>query len=100
MFFQGHAEQHDKTWATAAIRRGHQYAEAGADGFFLPGLKDSSLMARIAKEAPLPLNILVTAAKANLSALSSSGVARVSYGGNPYADAMQVFEEAARKANG
>jgi 2-methylisocitrate lyase-like PEP mutase family enzyme len=100
LFFQGPSEEHDDVLAGQAIERAHLYAEAGADGFFLPGLREITLIARIAKESPLPLNILVGASSPAITELAENGVARVSYGGSPYADVMQAFEDAARKANG
>ena len=71
--FQGPAEEHDATWASNAIERGRLYAEAGADGLFFPGLTDSSLISKIAKDCPLPLNILAGTSTPSLSALAEIG---------------------------
>jgi 2-methylisocitrate lyase-like PEP mutase family enzyme len=80
-----------------SLLRAHLYADAGADGLFLPGLIDVELIERIAKESPLPLNILIGASTPTVAVLAENGVARVSYGGSPYADTMQAYEDAARK---
>src|ERR1700733_14701059 len=40
VFFQGPADEHDGALAEKAIERSKLYAEAGADGLFLPGLSD------------------------------------------------------------
>jgi 2-methylisocitrate lyase-like PEP mutase family enzyme len=81
-----------------AIERAHAYAEAGADGLFAPGLTDRSLMARLAKASPLPLNIMVVDGTLPLSALAECGVARLSHGARPYLLAVKALEEAARAA--
>jgi 2-methylisocitrate lyase-like PEP mutase family enzyme len=96
VFFQRPPEEHDDAMAVAAIERAHAYAEAGADGLFAPGLADIILIARLAKESPLPLNIMVGDATPLVSALAAHGVARVSHGPGPYLMAMKALEEAAR----
>ena len=98
VFFQGPADKHNKALAKKAIERAHIYAEAGADGLFLPGLSEIQFIAQIAKQSPIPLNILVNGPSPSVSLLSENGVARVSYGGTPYAETIEAFEEAARKA--
>jgi 2-methylisocitrate lyase-like PEP mutase family enzyme len=98
VFFQGPSEEDNSHLVVEAIERAHLYADAGADGLFLPGLSEIELIARIAKESPLPLNILIGASTPTVAVLAENGVARVSYGGSPYADTMQAYEDAARKA--
>jgi 2-methylisocitrate lyase-like PEP mutase family enzyme len=79
-----------------AIKRARAYAEAGADGIFVPGLVNITLIARLAKESPLPLNIMVSDATPPVQTLAEYGVARVSHGPRPYLMAMKALEEAAR----
>jgi 2-methylisocitrate lyase-like PEP mutase family enzyme len=64
----------------------------------VPGLADLALIAALTKASPLPVNIMVSH-DAPLSALAKRGVARVSYGADPYVSAMEALQEAARKAN-
>jgi 2-methylisocitrate lyase-like PEP mutase family enzyme len=99
VFFQRPADQHDDAMVAEAVERAHVYAEAGADGLFAPGLKDLTLIARLAKASPLPINIMMADATASWSALAEQGVARVSYGPRPYLLAMKAVEDAARGAN-
>jgi 2-methylisocitrate lyase-like PEP mutase family enzyme len=99
IFFQRPAEQHDDTMAVDAIERARAYAEAGADGLFAPGLTDITLIARLAKESPLPLNIMVGDSTPSVRALAEHGVARLSHGPGPYLMAMKVLEEVARAAS-
>jgi len=80
-----------------SVRRLQAYAEAGADGLFVPGLNDLGLIAELTKASPLPVNIMVSQS-ADIGALAKQGVARVSYGADPYAQAMSALQEAARKA--
>jgi len=81
-----------------AIERARLYAEAGADGLFVPGLVDINLIRRLADASRLPLNVMVADESAPVSILAQNGVARVSYGPRPYLLAMKVLEEAARAA--
>ena len=50
----------------------------------------------LTKASPLPVNIMVRQ-DAPLSALAKRGVARVSYGADPYIIMMNSLQEAARK---
>ena len=79
-----------------AIDRAHAYAEAGADGFFAPGLANLALIARLAEASPLPLNIMVDDSTPPVHILAEHGVARVSHGPRPYLLAMKALQEAAR----
>jgi 2-methylisocitrate lyase-like PEP mutase family enzyme len=99
VFFQRPLEQHDDTMVVEAIQRARAYWEAGADGLFAPGLADIGLIARLAKESPLPLNIMVGDATPPVRVLAEHGVARVSHGPRPYLVAMKALEEAARAAS-
>ena len=96
VFFQVPPEQHDDAMVAEALERACAYAEAGADGLFVPGLANLTLIARLAQESPLPLNIMVGDATPPLRALAQHGVARVSYGPGPYVLAMKALEQAAR----
>jgi 2-methylisocitrate lyase-like PEP mutase family enzyme len=98
VFFQSPAGQHDFAMVNEAIDRAHAYAKAGADGLFAPGLADITLIARLVKESPLPLNIMVGDDTPPMRVLAENGVARVSHGPRPYLMAMKALEEAARAA--
>ena len=43
-----------------AARRAEAYADAGADGIFVPGLTDLALIGKFVQLTPLPVNIMVT----------------------------------------
>lgn len=72
-----------------SISRGNFYAKAGADGFFLPGILQSSDIAQVSSDIPLPLNVMavpglapsVELAKLNVKRLSAgSGIAQAVWG--------------------
>lgn len=99
IFFQRRLEQHDDAMVAEAIERARVYAKAGADGLFVPGLEDITLIARLAEASPLPINIMVGDATPSVRVLAEHGVARVSHGPHPYLLAMKELEEAARAAS-
>ncbi|AHD02384.1 isocitrate lyase/PEP mutase family protein [Leisingera methylohalidivorans] len=74
-----------------ALERGAAYAEAGASGFFIPGLSDPDLIARICESARLPVNTMMRGI--TLETARQAGVARASYGPIPHARLMQVLAE-------
>lgn len=98
IFFQHPAEQHNDEMVEEAVERARAYAGAGADGLFAPGLVDTALIARLAKASPLPLNVMMVDAAPPLKALAEHGVARVSYGPQPYLLAMKALEDASRRS--
>ncbi|MEV0381482.1 isocitrate lyase/phosphoenolpyruvate mutase family protein [Nonomuraea sp. NPDC050643] len=59
--------------------RARVYADAGADGLFVPGLVDLDVIARLAG-GPLPLNVMVGPGAPAVPELAAAGVARVSLG--------------------
>lgn len=79
----------------AAIERAAAYAAAGASGFFIPGLTNAALIARVCERVELPVNVMMMPGAPSVAQLGSLGVARVSYGATPYAEAMAELERAA-----
>jgi len=78
-----------------AAKRAKAYADAGADGIFVPGLTDLALIEKLVQLTPLPINIMVTQGVPEISDLARVGVRRVSLGPWPMMAAMRVIEEAA-----
>ncbi|MBD2746536.1 isocitrate lyase/phosphoenolpyruvate mutase family protein [Microvirga sp. BT688] len=83
---------------TEALERGRAYADAGADGFFVPGLVNETLIARVVEGSPLPVNVMFNAAMPPAARLAELGVARISHGPGPYRMMMKALENAAREA--
>jgi 2-methylisocitrate lyase-like PEP mutase family enzyme len=78
-----------------ALERAHAYAEAGASGFFIPGLVDPDSIGRICEGVRLPVNVMATPGAPGADVLASVGVARISQGPGPYRMVMAVLKEAA-----
>ncbi|MBL8297550.1 MAG: isocitrate lyase/phosphoenolpyruvate mutase family protein [Rhodanobacteraceae bacterium] len=95
LFLRNPAAVHDAALIDAALQRARAYADAGADGLFVPGLVDTALIARLAAQSPLPVNVMIGPGAASLDALAAAGVARISYGPGPYREAMSAVREAA-----
>ena len=89
-----HTEEH----LEEAIQRSLAYADAGANGFFAPGLVSATLIERLCRECPIPVNILVRAGVPSSRELADLGVARISYGGATYRTAIDAFKKAGRDA--
>ena len=78
-----------------AAKRAKAYADAGADGIFVPGLTDSALIEKFVQRTPLPVNIMVTQGVPEIPDLARVGVRRVSLGPWPMMAAMRDIEQAA-----
>ncbi len=96
LFLQADAKQHDDQLGDMALHRALAYAEAGASGFFVPGLADERLIARLCDACPLPVNIMVMSTTPTAKRMAELGVARISHGPGPYRQMMRSLEAAAR----
>ncbi|MFD1610430.1 isocitrate lyase/phosphoenolpyruvate mutase family protein [Sphingomonas tabacisoli] len=98
IFLKAKPEAHDRAAVDAAIERARAYADAGASGFFVPGLMNESLIARVCEASPLPVNAMMFAGMPSIKRLAELGIGRISYGPGPYRQAMAAVTEAARAA--
>ena len=60
--------------------RAEVYAEAGADGLFVPGLLDLDVLTELCRRSPLPVNAMAGAGGPGVAELAATGVRRVSVG--------------------
>jgi 2-methylisocitrate lyase-like PEP mutase family enzyme len=97
LFLKAKPEDHDSALADQAIERGRAYANAGANGFFIPGLADLSLVERITKTVNLPVNAMHLPNGPTRAQWADAGIARVSHGPFPYM-AMQEWLAGQAKA--
>lgn len=77
------------TTVLAVLERAHVYAEAGADGIFVPGVTAQADLSRVATEIPLPVNSLVVPGL-TLEDLARLGIRRVSTGSLAYRAAIDA----------
>jgi 2-methylisocitrate lyase-like PEP mutase family enzyme len=90
----------DLFWQTAptealveeTIARAHAYAKAGASGLFVPFLTDAASARSICKASPRPVNVTAKDALGTLAEIAALGVARISYGHQPWMWAMQKLK--------
>lgn len=100
VFFQRPAAQHDESMVVQAVERAKIYADAGADGLFVPGLIDESLLQALVAAVALPINVMVGEGTPPFARLAELGVARISHGPGPYLGAMRALQQAAAALHG
>ena len=81
----------------AALDRAGAYGDAGASGFFIPGLQQDSLIARICEGTNLPVNVMVMGGVSSNDRLAEIGVRRISYGPLPFINTMSALGQEAAK---
>lgn len=79
----------------AAKERAAAYAEAGASGFFAPGLADTDAIGALCEASALPVNVMTGEGVPPREVLAGCGVARISHGPFPYIAAMGWMQEQA-----
>ena len=78
VFLAGLVEKHKLV--EESIERGKLYAEAGADGLFIPGIVQAEHIKAVVDGVPLPLNAMASPTLADAAQLGKLGVRRVSSG--------------------
>ncbi len=81
-----------------AVRRAAAYADAGASGFFAPGLGDAARIETLCSQVTLPVNIMMLYHGLSGKELAVLGVARLSYGPGPYRQMLHALKDAGREA--
>jgi len=98
IFLKAKPETHSNEMLDDAIARAKAYADAGASGFFAPGLKDEAMIARLCEATDLPVNIIALPGTPDTPTLAGLGVARISYGPVPYRQMIAWLQDQAREA--
>lgn len=98
LFLKAKPDSHSQAMLDDALERAKAYEQAGANGFFAPGLADEGLIGRLCEESPLPVNIIALPHVPDTKTLAGLGVARISYGPVPYRRMTKWLEEEARQA--
>jgi 2-methylisocitrate lyase-like PEP mutase family enzyme len=100
IFLKAARDTHSGDMVEQALARAMAYQEAGASGFFAPGLADLTLITQLCAQSPLPVNIMASPVSPSNADLVKAGVSRISYGPRPWAHAMMFVEDQARQAMG
>jgi 2-methylisocitrate lyase-like PEP mutase family enzyme len=98
LFLKAPREAHDTALTDQAIERGNAYAEAGANGLFIPGLADLSLVERICRAVRVPVNAMHLPGGPTRAQWASAGIARVSHGPFPFMAMQEWLAGEARAA--
>jgi 2-methylisocitrate lyase-like PEP mutase family enzyme len=98
IFLKSPAAEHNEAKLKEAIERSKAYANAGASGFFAPGLRDAKLIGSLTEAVALPVNIMMMQDVPAPKKLAELGVSRISYGGSAYRVAMDALKAGAAKA--
>jgi 2-methylisocitrate lyase-like PEP mutase family enzyme len=91
-------QPHDDALIDQVIERGKAFADAGANGFFVPRLSDPKQIERVVRDVPLPLNLIAFPGAPDKQVWAEAGVARISHGPFPHRTLMAKLTEMAREA--
>lgn len=95
LVLDGSGPETHATRIDALVERAKAYANAGADGFFAPGLVTPKLIEELCERSPIPVNITQSSSGNNNTDLANMGVARISYGARPYFALMETLAQQA-----
>jgi 2-methylisocitrate lyase-like PEP mutase family enzyme len=98
VFLKTYPAVHTEEQLDDAIARSMAYANAGASGFFAPGLRDPKLIRTLCERSPLPVNIMVLPDTPTNKEMAELGVARISYGPGSYRQMMEALKTSATAA--
>lgn len=100
IFLKAKPDTHTDAMVDEAIERAKAYEQAGADGFFAPGMVNKSQIARLCESVSLPVNLIVLPHTPTQEEYKELGASRVSYGPTPYRLMIGWLKEQAGKAYG
>jgi 2-methylisocitrate lyase-like PEP mutase family enzyme len=78
------------------LRRVRRYADAGADGVFVPGLAEPADIAAVVAAVDVPLNVLFLPGRHTVAALTDLGARRISVGSLLFRAALAAAVHTAR----
>ncbi len=84
IFLKTKPDEHTDAMVNNAIERAKAYEQAGADGFFAPGMVNEAQIETLCKAVALPINMIVLPHTPTLATFTELGAARISYGPTPY----------------
>jgi 2-methylisocitrate lyase-like PEP mutase family enzyme len=98
LFLKAKPEAHDTALLDQAIERAKAYEQAGANGFFAPGLGDATLIGKLTEATALKVNVMAFPHVPPRAELAKLGIARISYGPIPWRKMAAWLEAEARAA--
>jgi 2-methylisocitrate lyase-like PEP mutase family enzyme len=98
LFLKAKPETHDMALLDQVIERAKAYEQAGANGFFVPGLGDAALIQKLTDSTSLKVNIMAFPHVPPRTELANLGVARISHGPIPWRKMAACLEAEARAA--
>ena len=100
IFLKAKPDAHSDKMVDEAIERAKAYEQAGADGFFAPGMVHEAQIERLIEAIDLPVNLIVLPHTPSRQEFAKLGAARVSYGPTPYKRMIAWLESEASNAYG
>lgn len=95
IFLKAKPDEHTDAMVNDAIERAKAYEQAGADGFFAPGMVNEAQIETLCKAVALPVNMIVLPHTPTLAKFTELGAARVSYGPTPYRSMISWLQDEA-----
>lgn len=80
----------------STLDRMRTYRKAGADGIFVPGVRDPERIREVVAAVPLPVNMLFLPGGPSVAEYAALGVRRISTGGLPFRAALAAAVDTAR----
>jgi 2-methylisocitrate lyase-like PEP mutase family enzyme len=78
------------------LKRAKLYQDAGADGLFVTGVRDTDLITTITSATPLPVNVVGTPDVSSVTALAKCGIRRISMAVLLYRSTYNYMENVAK----
>lgn len=100
IFLKARPDAHTDVMVDEAIERAKAYEQAGADGFFAPGMVDKKQIARLCEAVSLPVNLIVLDHTPSQQEFTELGAGRISYGPTPYRHMIKWLKGQAGNAYG
>lgn len=100
IFLKAKPDAHTDQMVDDAIERAKAYEQAGADGFFAPGMVDKGQIEKLISAVSLPVNMIVLPHTPSQQEFAELGAARVSYGPTPYRRMISWLKDEASTAHG
>ena len=99
IFLKAKPDEHTDKMVDDAIERAKAYEQAGADGFFAPGMVNEAQIERLINNVNLPVNMIVLPHTPDQNTFARLGAARVSYGPTPYKRMIKWLKGEAAQAH-